>query len=66
MVKTRISYRGLVQKSEGKLGRPRRKWMDIKMYLEEIRWEARAGLISLRIEKKWRAVVYTVINFLFP
>jgi hypothetical protein len=46
------AYRILVGKPEGKrpLGRPRRRWVDnIKMYLREIEWMERIGLIWLRI-----------------
>jgi hypothetical protein len=43
MGESRGVYRVLVRKPEGKrpLGRPRRRWEDdIKMYLQEVGWEA--------------------------
>jgi hypothetical protein len=45
------AYRVLVGKPDGKrpLGRPRRRWeVNIKMYLQEVGWEAWTGLIWLR------------------
>jgi hypothetical protein len=47
----RGAYRVLVVKPEGKrpLGRPRRRWEDkIKMDLQEVGWEAWAGMMWLR------------------
>jgi len=44
-------YRVLAGKPEGKkqLGRPKRRWEDIKMDLQEVRCGAWTGLIWLRI-----------------
>ena len=46
-----VHIRVLVGKPEGKrpLGRPRRRWEDIKMDLQEVRCGAWTGLIWLRI-----------------
>ena len=45
-------YRVLVGRPDGKspLGRPKRRWEDnIKMDLQKVGWEARPGLLWLRI-----------------
>ena len=65
----RGEYRVLVGKPEGKrpLGRPRRRWEDnVKMDLQEV-----GGICGVRMElaqdrDRWRALVGTVRNFLFP
>jgi hypothetical protein len=53
MGEERGAYRVLVRRPEGRrpLGRPRRRWVDIKMDLQEVRWVGGAwpGLIWLRI-----------------
>jgi hypothetical protein len=43
----------LMGKPEGKrpLGRPRRRWEDIKMDIQEVGWRAWTGLNWLRIER---------------
>jgi hypothetical protein len=45
-------YRGLVGKPEGKrpLGRPRRRWDDIRMDLQEVGYGVWTGLSWLRID----------------
>jgi hypothetical protein len=51
MGERRCAYRVLLGKHEKKrqLGRPRRRWEDIKMDLQEVRLEAWTGLIWLRL-----------------
>jgi hypothetical protein len=47
----RKAYRLLVGKPEGRrpLGRPRRRWVDIRMDLVEVGWVMWTGLVWLRI-----------------
>jgi hypothetical protein len=47
----RSAYKALVRKPEGRkrLGRPRRRWENIKTDLREVGWGALTGLIWLRI-----------------
>ena len=58
-----------MEKPEGKrpAGRPRRRWNDnIKMNLQDVRWEGK-DWIDLALDKdKCRALVKTVKNFRFP
>jgi len=52
MGETRVAYRILVWKSEGKrpLGRPKRRWEDnIEFDLQEVGWRSMDWLIWLRI-----------------
>jgi hypothetical protein len=69
MGERRGAYRALVGKPEGRrpLGRPRRRWEgNIKMDLREVGCGG-ADRIDLAQDKdRWRAVVYTVMNFRFP
>jgi len=46
----RVAHRALVRKPEGKrsLGRPRRRWEDNKIDLQEVGWGSRNGLIWIR------------------
>jgi hypothetical protein len=62
----RNAYRTLVGKPEGKrsVERPRCRWVDnIKIDLREMVW---TGLIWLKIETQWRALVNIVINLRVP
>ena len=51
-------------KPEGKrpLGRPRRRWEDIKMDLEEVG----RGCVDRKDRDRWRALVSRVMNFRVP
>jgi hypothetical protein len=65
MGKTRIVYRTLVGKPEGKtpLGRPRRRWVDnIKMDLKEIRWYGMDWIDLAQDRDQWRSLVNTLMN----
>jgi hypothetical protein len=56
----------LVGKPEEKkpLGRPRRRWEDnIKMDLREIGWDGMDWIDVAQDRDRWRALVYTVMNF---
>jgi len=62
------AYRGLVGKPEGKrpLGRPRRRWVDIRTDLEEVgcRYMDWIGLAQDR--DRWRTLVSAVMNLRVP
>ena len=55
----------LVGKPEGKspLGRPRRRWEDIKMDIEEVGRGCGDWMELAQDRDKWRALVSTVMNF---
>jgi len=61
-------YRVLVGKPEGKrpVGRPRRRWVDIRMDLQEVgcRYMDWIGLAQDR--DRWRTLVSAVMNFRVP
>jgi hypothetical protein len=68
MAEKRTAYRIFVGKPEGKtpLGRPRRRWDNIKMDLREIR---RGGMECINLvndRDQWRALVNTVMNVRVP
>jgi hypothetical protein len=61
-------HRVLVGKPEGKrpMGTPRRRWEDIKMYLQDV-GEGRGDWMELAQDRdRWRALVGTVRNFRVP
>jgi hypothetical protein len=65
----RDAYRILVGRPEGRrpLGRPRRRWEDnIKMDLQEVRWEGVDWIDMAQDRDIWRAVVNAVMNLLVP
>jgi hypothetical protein len=65
MGETRIAYRILVGKPEGKrpLGRPRRRWVgNFKMYLREREWGGVDWIELVQDRDQWRALVNTVMN----
>jgi hypothetical protein len=64
----RIAYRLLVGKPEGErpFGRPRRRWVDIKMDLLEIGWGGVDWIGLAQDRDKWRALVNTVMNLWVP
>jgi hypothetical protein len=66
---TRIAYRILLGKPEGKrpLGRRRRRWADnIKMYLGEIGWDVRDWIELAQDKDPWMTLVNTVMNLRVP
>ena len=61
-------YRVLVGKPEGKrpLGRPRRRWEDIKMDLQEVGGGSGDWIELAQDRGRWRALVSKVMNFRVP
>ena len=68
MEKGRGVHKVLVGKPEGKrpLGRPRRRWEDIKMDLEEVGRGCGDWMEFAQNRDRWRALVSMVMNFRFP
>jgi hypothetical protein len=61
-------YRVLVGKPEGKrpLGRPRRRWEDIKADLQEVGCGIMDWTELAKDRDRWRALVNTVMNLRVP
>jgi hypothetical protein len=64
----RNAYKILVGMSEGRrpLGRPRRRWVDIKMAHREIGWRCMDWIVLAQDRDQWRALVNTVMNLRVP
>jgi hypothetical protein len=58
------AYKILVEKPEGKrpLGRPRRRWEDIRMNFIEIGWKVVDWTHLTQNSDQWRALVSTVMT----
>ena len=58
-------HKVLVRKPEGKrpFGRPRRRWEDIKMDLQEVGRGCGDWMELAQDRDRWRALVSTVMNF---
>jgi hypothetical protein len=61
-------HRVLVGKPEGKtpLGRPRRRWEDIKRDLQEVGGDCGNWMERARDRDRWRTLLNTVMNFRVP
>jgi hypothetical protein len=68
MEEKRNAYRISAEKLEGKrsLGRPRRRWEDIRMDRREIRWGGMEWTDLAQDGDQWRALVNTEINLRVP
>jgi CRISPR/Cas system-associated protein Cas7 (RAMP superfamily) len=68
MREKRNTYEILVRRPKGKqlLGRPRRRWEDIKMDLREIGLEVVDWIHLAQDRDRWRAVVKAVMNLMVP
>jgi hypothetical protein len=61
-------YRVLVGKPEGNrpLGRPRRRWEDIRMDLQEVKCGCVDWIGLVQDRDRWRALVSAVMNIWIP
>jgi hypothetical protein len=68
MGEVRGAYNILVGRHEGRrpLGRPRRRWEDIKMDLREIGFGDVDWIHWAQNRERWRALLNTVMNFRVP
>ncbi|KAJ4444090.1 hypothetical protein ANN_05879 [Periplaneta americana] len=68
MGESRNAYRVLVRRPEGKrpLGRPRRRWEDIKMDLREVGYDDRDWINLAQDRDRWQAYVRAAMNLRVP
>jgi hypothetical protein len=64
MGEKRNTYRLLVGKRP--LGRPRRRWVDIRMDLGEVGWDDVDWIGLAQDRNRWRALVNSVLNLRVP
>ena len=68
MGEVRGTYRVLVGKPEGKrpLGRPRRRWVDIRMDIQEVECGCVDWIGLVQDRDRWRTLVSAVMNLRVP
>jgi hypothetical protein len=68
MRENRNTYMLLVGKPEGKrpLGRPRHRWVDIRMDLVEVEWGDMDWIGLAQDRHRWRPLVNSVLKLRFP
>ena len=68
MCEERGVYRVLVGKPEGKrpLGKPRRRWADIRMDLQELGCGYMDWIRLAQVRDRWRTLVSAVMNLRVP
>jgi len=68
MGEERRVYRVLVGKPEGRrpLERPRRRWVDIRMDLQEVGWGYMDWIGLAQDRDRWRTLVSAVMNLRVP
>jgi hypothetical protein len=68
MGENRNAYRLLVGKPEGRrpLGRPKRRWLDIRMDVVEVGWGDVDWIGLAQGRDRWRALVNSVLNLWVP
>jgi len=61
-------YRVLLGKPEGRrpLGRPRRRWLDIRMYLQEVGYGYMDWIRLAQDRDSWRTLVSAVMDLRVP
>jgi hypothetical protein len=62
------TYKDLVERPNGKrlFGRPRHRWEDIKMDLQELRWGGVEWIGLAQNRDRWWALVNALINLRIP
>jgi hypothetical protein len=64
----KVTYRYLVGKPDGKrlFGRPRHRWEDIKIDLQELQWGGVGWIGPAQDRDRWRALVNALMNLRVP
>jgi len=64
----KVTYRDLVGRPDGKglFGRPRNRWEDIKIDLQELRWGGVGWIGPAQDRDSWRALLNALMNLRVP